>query len=94
MTDQLSVPAHDGVDGTQLPRQRRQFIQIGDDRLLVGNGHIDAGKAFTFQKSFNFFRLLFKYDIGIVPKPGVNLRGIAVPQLPAQKSALHHTTSQ
>ena len=86
-------PAENGVDGTDPAGGIRQVIQIGNHRLLVGNGHIDPGKIPVFQKIGNFFRFLFKERIGVISQHGMDLGGVAVPQSPAQQTAFHQTTS-
>ena len=87
------LSADDGVHRPQLFSSRGQFIQIGDDRFFVGNGDIQPGKVPVFQEIRNFLRLFFKERIGIIPETGMNLGGVAVPQLPTQQSAFHQTTS-
>ena len=89
-----TVPsADDGVHRPQFFRSRGQFVQIGDNRFFVGNGDIQPGKVPVFQEIRNFLRLFFKERIGIIPETGMNLGGVAVPQLPTQQSAFHQTTS-
>ena len=83
----------DSVHRPQLFRRRGQLVQTGDDRFLVRNGDIQPGKIPAFQEIFNFLRLFFKERIGIIPETGMNLGGVAVPQLPTQQSAFHQTTS-
>ena len=87
------LSADDGVHRPQLFSSRGQFIQIGDDRFFVGNGDVQPGKIPVFQEIRNFLRLFFKESVGIIPETGVNLGGVAVPQLPTQQSAFHQTTS-
>ena len=52
-----------------------------------------TSKVPVFQEIRNFLRLFFKERIGIIPETGMNLGGVAVPQLPTQQSAFHQTTS-
>ena len=87
------ISSDDGVHRPQLFRCRGQFVQIGNNRFLVGNGDVQPGKIPIFQEIPNFLRLFFKESVGIVTETGVNLGGVAVPQLPSQQSAFHQTTS-
>ena len=94
MTEQSTIRStDDGVHSSQLFSIRGQLVQIGDDRFFVGNGDIQPGKVPVFQEIRNFLRLFFKEGIGVIPKTGVNLGGVAVTQLPTQQSAFHQTTS-
>src|SRR4029450_1441921 len=38
---------HDGIDRADRLRPRRQLVEQGDHRLLVGEGYVDAGKSKT-----------------------------------------------
>ena len=76
--------ADDGIDRADFLSGRGQRVQIGNHVFFVGNGHIDTGKVSILQKRSQLLRLFFKEIIGIIPQQSVNLRGVAVPQLPAQ----------
>ena len=45
MAGQSAIADHDGVDGADLRRARRQFVEQIDHGFLVGKGDVDAGKA-------------------------------------------------
>ena len=85
--------ADNGIHGPQLPGGGGELVQKGNHGFLIGDGHIQAGKGAVFQEVFHFLRLFFKQLIAVIAEKAVNLGGIAVPQLTAQQSAFHHTTS-
>ena len=94
VTNEFSVPADDGIDRAKLFRPGCQFVQKRDHIFFIGNRYIDPGEIAVFQKRFDFFRFFFEEFIGIIAEVAVNLRGVAVAQLSAQKSAFHHSTSR
>ena len=94
MSDQLSVPPNDGIHGTQPGGHGCQFIKKGNHILFIGNRYIDAVPVSLLQKVRQFPGLFLKQPVGIVTQRNVDLRGIAVAQFSAKKSALHYTISR
>ena len=89
MTNEFSIPAHNGVDRAQTRRRRGQLIQEWDDLFFVGNGHVQTGEISIFQEISDFLRLFFKQLIAIISQKSMNLGRVAVSQLSAQKAAFH-----
>ena len=79
--------ADNGVHAADAPGGFRQFGAIGQDRLFVGDGHVDAVPIAVFQKVLQLLRLPLKELIIIIGKHAVNGRGIAVPQLLSKQTA-------
>ena len=94
MAGEFAVPADDAIDSAQLFGNGGEGIQIGDDILLIGNGHVDAGPIAVAEEIFQFLRFLFKEGKTVIAQPSVDLGGIAVAQFTAQQSAFHQTTSR
>ena len=76
--------ADDGIHRADFLCCGGQRVQIGNHVFFVGNGYIDTGKVSAFQKSSQLLRFFFKQIIGIRTQQIVDLRGVAVPQLPSQ----------
>ena len=79
--------ADNGVHAADAPGSVRQFGAVGQDGLLVGDGHVDAVPIAVFQKVLQLLRLPLEELIIIIGKHAVNGRGIAVPQLLSKQTA-------
>ena len=79
--------ADNGVHAADAPGGVRQFGAVGQNRLFVGDGHVDAVPGAVFQKILQLLRLPLKELIIIIGKHAVNGRGIAVPQLLSKQTA-------
>ena len=79
--------ADNGVHAADAPGGVRQFGAVGQDGLLVGDGHVDAVPIAVFQKVLQLLRLPLEELIIIIGKHAVNGRGIAVPQLLPKQTA-------
>ena len=55
-----------------------EFIQIGDNRLLIRNRDIQRRKFFRFHQSVQLLRTDFNQLVGITTQSFVNPLGIAV----------------
>ena len=86
--------AQDGIDAPQRLRCLGQPAAIRNDRLFVGNRHVQTVEAAGTEELPQSLRRNLEQLVGIVPQQRVNLRGIAVRQMLPQKSAAHHTTSE
>ena len=87
------ISADDVIDRTQPLGDGVYLIQKRDHILLVGDGDIH-GIVIPMEDEFShFLGLFFKQVIGVRPHHGMDLGGVTVPQMLAQQSAAHHTTS-
>ena len=85
--------AHQSVHAAQLPGQGRQQVAKEHHGLFIGNRHVEALKIGRPDEFFQFLRLLLIEPVFVIAKHGMDGRGVAVAQLPAQKSAVHQNTS-
>ena len=99
MADEFSVRgSHYGIHSAEAGGGGGELIQERDHRLFIGDGHVDSVPVSVFQKAFHIFRFFLEQFIGIIRQNAMDLRGITVTQLSAQKAAyllaVHDTTSE
>ena len=82
-------PAQQGVDAPDDLRSLRQFVAAGNNRLFIGDGHIQPVPVPPADKLLNFVGRLFEKSIFIVCQQPMDLRAVAVAELFTEQSALH-----
>ena len=88
-------PPDQGVDAAQFLSRGGQLLTVGDHRLFIRNGHVDAVPGAMEQKILQFLRSSLAEAVGPTPQQPVDGGGIAVAQTAAQKSVCaHQTTSE
>ena len=83
----FAVTPDDRVDCPDALRFVRQFVQIRNDRLFVGNGHVQRIVAVAGQKARQLIRCKLDQTVFVVGKLPVDLGRKAVPQVLPQKPA-------
>ena len=89
---ELSAPADNGIHRADGTGGLGELIEQGDDRLLIGNGDVDAGEVLAAEERLQFLRLQLPEFVVIVREGAVDLGRIAVPEPAADESARHACT--
>lgn len=89
---ELSAPADNGIHRADGTGGLGELIEQGDDRLLIGNGDVDAGEVLVAEERLQFLRLQLPEFVVIVREGAVDLGRIAVPEPAADESARHACT--
>ena len=87
---QSAIPIDNGVYRANPPCYIAHFIQIGDDRLLVGNRHVDRSEILLFKEGADLFLAEFNQIICIIGKARMDLPGKAVRQLLTNTAVWFH----
>ena len=90
---EFAAAVYNRVDASDGSGFRGYLVEICHDGLFVGNRDVQPVKRAGFQKRLQFFRLFFIEFVFIAGQFPVNLRGIAVTELPAEQSAAQHPRS-
>ena len=86
---QPSGPVDDGIYRTDFSCVGIHLIQIGEDSLLVGDGHIQGGEGFFPQENIQFFPGQGNQVIGILCQLFMDGLGKAVAQFFADEAISH-----
>ena len=86
---EFAAAVDDGIDGADGFGGFVYLIQIGDDRLLIGDGDIDPLKFPALQKGANLLRRKLLQFVWIVADPPVDFRGKTVGKMLPDESVLH-----
>lgn len=89
---ELSTPADNGIHRADGTGGLRELIEQGDDRLLIGDGDVDAGEVLAAEERLQFLRLQLPEFVVIVREGAVDLGRIAVSEPAADESARHACT--
>ncbi len=87
--EKLSAAVNNCVDGANGLCRIINFVKIGNDRLLIGDGDVEAVKLPLAQEIPYLLRLQRDEPVGVVPQQAVDFWGKAVAQLAADEPAVH-----
>lgn len=96
VSDQFSRPVDHRIDRADRPRPFIQLVEQRNDRLFIGNRHIDRRKLPRGKKGGELFRFELDQVIGVICQLLMNPFGKTVPQLSADQAVtlrLHPTRS-
>ena len=82
-------PHHQGIHAADAPCRFPQFLAEGDDRLLVGDGDIEALKRPLLQENWQFLLRHLPQGIVIGKERLVDAGGVAVSQFCPNQPIFH-----
>ena len=86
---ELAVLIYNGVHAADAPGLGGELPAVGDDRLLIGDGHVQSLELPPLQKGTKLLGGQLHQPVIVVPQPAVDGRGKAVAQLLPDEAVFH-----